>query len=170
MIRVAILVEDLYEDMELQYPLYRLQEEGFKVDIVGTERDVEYKGKHGYPTKSGFASNEVKADDYDAVVIPGGYSPDRMRRCPATVEFVRQMDKKKKLIAAICHGPWMMASCCNLRGKKITGFFSIKDDLLNAGADFVDEEVVVCENLITSRTPEDLIAFTKKIIKALKNR
>ena len=105
---------------------------------------------------------------HDAVIIPGGYSPDKMRRCPDTIRFVKDMNNKGKLIAAICHGPWMMASCCDLRGKKVTGFFSIKDDLINAGADYVDSEVVVSGNLITSREPQDLTAFTKEIIKALK--
>ncbi|WP_026894911.1 type 1 glutamine amidotransferase domain-containing protein [Clostridiisalibacter paucivorans] len=166
--KVAILVENIYEDMELQYPLFRLREEGFQVDLIGTEKGVVYKGKKGYPAKSDLASNEISADDYDAVIIPGGYSPDHMRRCPATVDFVRNMDKKEKVIAAICHGPWMMASCCDLKGKKLTAFFSIKDDLVNAGGVFVDEEVVIDGHLITSRTPKDLIPFTKAIINKLK--
>ena len=166
--RIAMLVEEMYEEIELLYPLFRLREEGFTIDIVGTDKGKEYKGKHGYPMVSDLASSEVRADDYDAVIIPGGYSPDKMRRCPDTIRFVKDMNNKGKLIAAICHGPWMMASCCDLRGKKVTGFFSIKDDLVNAGADYVDSEVVVSGNLITSRGPQDLTAFTKKIIKALK--
>ena len=166
--RIAMLVEEMYEEIELLYPLFRLREEGFTIDIVGTDKGKEYKGKHGYPMVSDLASSEVRADDYDAVIIPGGYSPDKMRRCPDTIRFVKDMNNKGKLIAAICHGPWMMASCCDLRGKKVTGFFSIKDDLVNAGADYVDSEVVVSGNLITSRGPQDLTAFTKEIIKALK--
>jgi len=166
--RIAMLVEEMYEEIELLYPLFRLREEGFTIDIVGTDKGKEYKGKHGYPMVSDLASSEVRADDYDAVIIPGGYSPDKMRRCPDTIRFVKDMNNKGKLIAAICHGPWMMASCCDLRGKKVTGFFSIKDDLVNAGADYVDSEVVVSGNLITSREPQDLTAFTKEIIKALK--
>ncbi|MBN1637194.1 MAG: type 1 glutamine amidotransferase [Deltaproteobacteria bacterium] len=165
--RIAILVEDLYEDLELHYPLLRLQEAGFETVLVGTEKRVEYTGKHGYPAMSDLASDEVNAEDYVAVIIPGGYSPDRMRRCLATLDFVRHMDEQGKVIAAICHGPWVMASACNINDKKLTSFFSIKDDLVNAGAHYVDAEVVVSGNLITSRTPDDLIAFTTAIIKAL---
>lgn len=165
--RVAVLVEDHYEDMELHYPYLRLKEEGFQVDLIGSEKGMEYKSKHGYPMKSDYSSQQINAGDYDAVVIPGGYSPDMMRRCKATVDFVREMNAQGKLIAAICHGPWMLASACKLNGKTVTSFFSIKDDLINAGATYVDREVVVSENLITSRSPQDLPAFMKAIIKAL---
>lgn len=165
--RVAILVENMYEDLELHYPYLRLKEAGFRVELVGPEKGVEYLSKHGYPAVSDRASSQVKADDYDAVVVPGGYSPDMMRRCEATMEFVRQMDAQGKIVAAICHGPWVMASACNLRGKTLTSFFSIKDDLVNAGATYVDKEVAVSGNLITSRTPRDLVAFTMAIISAL---
>jgi protease I len=168
--KVAILAENFYEDMELQYPLYRLKEEGHQVVLVGTEKGVTYKGKHGYPTVSETASKDVKASDFDLILIPGGYSPDHMRRCAATVDLVKQADKAGKWLAAICHGPWMMASCCDLKGKKVTSFMSIKDDLTNAGAVFVDAEVVVDHNLITSRTPKDLIPFTLAMIQALKGK
>ena len=165
--KIAILIEDMYEDMELQYPWYRLNEEGFKVDLVGTDKAAVYKSNHGYPAKSDLSSSEVKAEDYDAVVIPGGYSPDRMRRCRATVDFVREMDRRKKMVAAICHGPWMMASACDLKGRKITSFHSIKDDMINAGTEWMDAELVVDGNLITSRTPSDLIPFVSAIIENL---
>ena len=127
--RIAILVENLYEDLELHYPYLRLKEAGYQVDLIGTEKGVEYLSKHGYPSSSDFASSQVSAKDYDAVVVPGGYSPDMMRRCDATMEFVRQMDAQGKVIAAICHGPWIMASACNLTGKTLTSFISIRDDL-----------------------------------------
>jgi protease I len=165
--KIAILVEDHYEDLELHYTYLRLKEAGFHVDLIGTEKGVEYTGKHGYPAVSDLASYQVDAQEYDAVVVPGGYSPDMMRRCEATIEFVRRMDQLDKVVAAICHGPWMMASACNLTGKTLTSFFSIRDDLVNAGATYVDKEVVVSDNLITSRTPQDLIAFTKAIIQSL---
>ena len=165
--KIAVLVEDHYEDLELHYPYIRLKEAGFRVDLIGTEKGVEYKSKHGYPIISDYASQQINAGDYDAVVIPGGYSPDMMRRCKATVDFVREMDAKGKIVAAICHGPWMMASACKLKGKTVTSFFSIKDDLVNAGATYVDKEVVISDNLITSRMPQDLIAFSMAIIKAL---
>ena len=165
--RIAILVENLYEDLELHYPYLRLKEAGFQVDLIGPEKGVEYLSKHGYPAISDFASSQISAQDYAAVVVPGGYSPDMMRRCEATIEFVRQMDAQGKIVAAICHGPWIMASACNLSGRTLTSFFSIRDDLVNAGATYVDEEVVLSGNLITSRTPQDLIAFTTAIISAL---
>lgn len=167
MIKVAILVEDIFEDNELYYPYFRLQEEGFQVDLIGTEKDVVYKSKHGMPAVSNLASKDAFADDYDAVVIPGGYSPDYMRRCSDTVRFVRDMNEQKKPVAAICHGPWMMISGCDLEGCTLTGFYSIKDDIINAGAKYVDEEVVVDGNLITSRSPKDLPAFAKAIIKSI---
>ena len=124
-----------------------------------------YPGKSNLMQKSSHASKDVKASDYDAVVIPGGYSPDNMRRCEATIQFVKEANVLNKPIAAICHGPWMMASCCDLKGKKLTSFYSIKDDLINAGAEYVDQAVVVDGNLITSRTPNDLVDFLKAIIK-----
>lgn len=166
--KIAILVENFYEDMELQYPLYRLREEGWQVELVGTERGVTYQGKHGYPTVSEKASKDCKGSDYDLLLIPGGYSPDHMRRCADTIRMVKEADQAGKWLAAICHGPWMMASCCDLKGKKLTSFMSIKDDMMNAGANWIDAEVVVDANLITSRTPKDLVPFTLAMIKAVK--
>ena len=165
--RVCILIEKFFDEKELIYPYFRLLEAGYEVHLVGSEKDTVYPGKSIFTEKSTHSFKEVKAEDYDAVVIPGGYSPDHMRRNKDTIEFVKEMDRLGKPIAAICHGPWMMASCCDLKGKKLTGFFSIKDDLVNAGAEYVDEEVVVDGNLITSRTPKDLPAFLKAIIKKI---
>ncbi len=165
--RVAILLEDLFDERELFYPYYRLLEEGYEVHLVGSQRDTVYTSKAGVTEKSTHSSEEVKAEDYDAVVIPGGFSPDNMRRTRATVDFVKQMDKLEKPIAAICHGPWMMVSACDLKGKKATAFYSIKDDILNAGAEYLDQELVVDGHLITSRTPKDLPAFLKAIISKL---
>ena len=165
--KIAVLVENLYEEVELLYPYYRLMEEGYEVHLVGTEKDKEYKGKSGYAIKSTHASEDINAEDYDLVVIPGGYSPDHMRRCKATLDFVKELDRAQKPIAAICHGPWILASSCDIKGKKVTYFMSVKDDLINAWANYVDEEVVVDGNIITSRTPEDMIPFTKAILEAL---
>ena len=129
--KVAILIENLFDERELIYPYFRLLEEGFEVHLIGSEKDTVYTSKSGVTEKSTHSSGEVSAKNYDGVVIPGGFSPDNMRRTKATVDFVREMDKSKKLIAAICHGPWMMASACDLKGKKVTSFFSIKDDFRN---------------------------------------
>lgn len=166
---IAILIENMFDEREFIYPYYRLLEEGYEVHIIGTEKETDYTSKVGLIVRSTHSSKEVSAKDYDGVIIPGGFSPDYMRRSKATVEFVKDMDKENKLIAAICHGPWMMASCCDLKGRKVTSFFAIKDDLVNAGADYLDEEVVVDGNLVTSRTPRDLPVFLKKIIEKLNN-
>lgn len=165
--KVAILIEDLFDERELIYPFYRLLEEGYEVHLVGTDKEADYSSKVGLIETSTHSSDEVSSDDYDALIIPGGFSPDYMRRCKATVDFVKDMDRDNKPIAAICHGPWMLASSCDLKGKKVTSFFAIKDDLVNAGAEYVDEEVVKDGNLITSRTPKDLPAFLKAIIEEL---
>lgn len=166
--KIAVLIEDLFDERELIYPYYRLLEEGYEVDLVGTHKDTVYSSKTGFSQKSTHSSLDISSKDYDAVVIPGGFSPDYMRRCKATVDFVKDMNEEGKLIAAICHGPWVLASCCDLKGKKLTSFYSLKDDLINAGAEYVDEEVVKDGNLITSRNPNDLPVFLKTIIENLK--
>lgn len=165
--KIAILIENLFDERELIYPYYRLLEAGYDVHLVGPTKDTVFASKAGVSERSTHASSEISAEDYAAVVIPGGFSPDNMRRTPATVDFVREMDQAQKPIAAICHGGWMMASACDLKGKKLTSFFSIKDDLVNAGATYLDEAVVVDGHLITSRTPRDLPIFLKTIIEKL---
>jgi len=165
--KIAILIEDLFNERELIYPYYRLLEEGYEVHLVGPKKDAVYTSKSGLTEKSTHASNEIRAEDYDGVVIPGGFSPDFMRRTKATVDFVREMDKLNKPVAAICHGGWMLASACNLKGKKVTSFFSIKDDMVHAGAEYIDKEVVVSGNIITSRNPNDLPVFLKTIVEKL---
>ncbi len=165
--KIAILLENQFDDKELIYPYYRLQEAGFHIDLVGAKKGQSYKSKHGLSMTSDLASNEVHASDYAAVVIPGGFSPDYMRRTQATIDFARDMNDQHKPIAAICHGPWLMISSCDLKGKTLTGFPSIKTDIENAGATYKDEPVIVDGNLITSRNPNDLPDFTKAIINAL---
>ncbi|MDT8444298.1 MAG: type 1 glutamine amidotransferase domain-containing protein [Desulfuromonadales bacterium] len=164
--KIAVLVEQLYEDLELWYPVLRFREAGATVHIVGPKKEA-YSSKHGYAAKADLAAERTKVKDLDAVVIPGGYAPDHMRRHPAMVDLVREASKAGKVVAAICHGGWMLCSAGVLKGRKATCYFSIKDDLVNAGADYVDEEVVQDGNLITSRFPDDLPAFCRTIIKAL---
>jgi protease I len=166
--RIAILAEDLYEDLELWYPLLRLKEEGAETVVVGPGDAREHHGKYGYPVIVDKAIREVDVEDFDAVVIPGGYAPDRMRRHPAMVAFVREMTHQGKIVAAICHGPWMLASAEVVAGKTVTSFFAIRDDLVHAGATYKDAEVMVDGNLITSRKPADLPAFLDAIITALR--
>ncbi|MBW1992414.1 MAG: type 1 glutamine amidotransferase [Deltaproteobacteria bacterium] len=165
--RVAILVENLYQDLEVWYPLLRLKEEGAEVVVVGSGSAKTYTGKYGYPVEADRSASEVKADEFDAVIIPGGYAPDIMRRYPAMVQLVREAHEQGKVVASICHGGWMLASAKILPGKTVTSFSAIKDDLEHAGATFVDVEVAVDGNLITSRKPEDLPAFLRATIAAL---
>jgi len=167
--RVAVLVADLYQELEFWYPYYRLKEAGAEVAAIGSEADKVYKSKNGYPAKADGAVSEVSAEQFDAVVIPGGYAPDLMRRDERMVRFVREMYERGKLVAAICHAGWMLVSAGILRGKRATSFFSIRDDLRNAGAEWVDEPVVRDGNLITSRVPDDLPAFCRAILEALRD-
>ncbi|MEJ2091208.1 MAG: type 1 glutamine amidotransferase [Syntrophobacterales bacterium] len=165
--RVALLVEDLYQDQEVWYPFYRLKEEGAEVVVVGSGSAKTYTSKHGYPIDVDKAASEVSAADFDGVVIPGGYAPDIMRRYPDMVKLVRDAVQANKVVAAICHGGWMLASAKILAGRTVTAFFAIQHDLEHAGAKFVDVEVSVDGNLITARKPDDLPAFMRAIIAAL---
>ena len=165
--RVAVLVEKLYEDLELWYPVLRLREAGCAVTVVGPKAGETYPSKHGYPARADAAAAEVKADDFDAIIIPGGYSPDHMRRCRPLVDLVTQAARQGKVLAAICHGPWMLCSARCLKGKKVTGFFAIRDDVENAGGLWQDAPCVRDGNLVTSRTPDDLPAFMTGLFEAL---
>jgi deglycase len=165
--RAVVLVEKFYEDLELWYPVLRLREAGCEVQIVGPNAGETYASKHGYPARSDVAASDVRPADLDAVIIPGGYSPDHMRRCPAMVDLVTQAAQMGKVIAAICHGPWMLCSARCLSGRKVTGFFAIRDDVVNAGGIWQDAPCVRDGNLVTSRTPDDLPAFMQGIFAAL---
>jgi protease I len=165
--RVAVLAENMYQELELWYPLLRLREAGAETLVVGTGSAGTYTSKHGYPAEVDAVAGQLTAADVDAVVVPGGYAPDLMRRYPAMVALVREAFEQGKVVAAICHAGWLLVSAGILAGKTATCFFAIKDDLVNAGATYVDEEVVVDGNLITSRTPMDLPAFCRAIIDAL---
>lgn len=165
--KVAILVADMYQELEFWYPYLRLKEEGAEVLAVGPEAK-EYKSKLGYPAKADLGAKDVRAPDFQGVVIPGGYAPDYLRRSPELVRFVKDMAEAGKPVAAICHGPWMLCSARVVKGKRVTSFFAIRDDLENAGAIWVDEPVVVDGNIITSRMPQDLPLFLKAVIEALR--
>ena len=138
--------------------------------MVGSGGAKSYASKHGYPVSVDVHAEQANAVEYDAVVIPGGFAPDLMRRSPAMVKLVRDAFGEGKVVAAICHAGWMPVSAGILKGKRATSFFSIKDDMVNAGATWVDQEVVVDGNLITSRKPDDLPAFCREIVKALAKR
>lgn len=166
--RVAILVEDQYQVLEVWYPYLRLREEGIETVLVGTGAKKEYRSKDGYPAPEELSIKDAKVSEFNGVVIPGGYAPDILRRYETVNKFVREMHEGGKVVAAICHAGWVLVSAGILRGKRVTSFSAIKDDLVNAGAQFVDQEVVVDGNLITSRNPYDLPAFCREIIKRLK--
>jgi protease I len=166
--KIAILVDQMYQEMEVWYPLFRFQEAGATVVTVGAKAGETYPSKLGYPVKCALSYEDARVAGFDGVVVPGGYAPDHIRRYPKANQFVRQMDAAGKLVAAICHGPWVLCSAGGLlKGRKATSFFAIKDDLINAGADWVDAEVVVDRNLVTSRKPEDLPAFCRAAIQVL---
>ncbi len=168
--RVAILAEDNYQELELWYPLLRLREAGAETFVVGTGTAEQYKSKLGYPVRAEVAADQVRAEEIDAVIIPGGYAPDRLRRYPAVLRLVRDAFEQGKVIAAICHAGWVLVSAGILPGKTVTGVSAIKDDLTNAGAVYIDREVVRDGNLITSRVPSDLPAFCRTIIEAMQGR
>ncbi len=166
--RAAMLVEQMYQEMEVWYPIYRLREAGCKVTVVGPEAGQTYPSKLGYPVKSDKAAKDVSADDFDLVIIPGGYAPDHIRRHDAMIRLVSAMAEQNKVVAAICHGPWVLCSTQALIGRKATCFFAVKDDVINAGGKYVDAEVIRDGNIITSRKPDDLPAFMQTILQALK--
>ena len=168
--RAAVLVEQQYQELEVWYPYYRLKEAGCQVSLVGPDAGQTYPSKLGYPAKSDKAAKDCSPNDFDVLVIPGGFAPDFIRRSEAMLKFVRGMVEANKVIAAICHGPWVLCSTPGLKGKKATCFFAIKDDVRNAGANYVDAEVVRDGNLITSRKPDDLPAFMQTIFEAVKAR
>ena len=165
--KVIILVEEMFNVFEFWYPYYRLKEEGVEVTVVGSGSAEVYTGKPFTQAKADTSAGNVNAENFDGIIIPGGYAPDMMRRYLAMVKLVQDFYNANKLVAAICHAGWMLASAGILSGRKVTSFFAIKDDLINAGAKWVDQTVVVDGKLVTSRVPDDLPAFMKAVIDIL---
>jgi protease I len=166
--RVAVLAENTFEDLELWYPLLRLQEAGATTVVVGTGSADAYTGKHGVPVLVDEDADAVSAADFDAVIIPGGFAPDRMRRYPAVLSLVREAHAQGKVIAFICHAGWVPISAGIVKGKRVTSVSAIRDDLVNAGAQWEDAEVVVDGKMISSRGPNDLPAFCRAIVEAMR--
>lgn len=166
--KILTLVDDIYEDLELWYPRLRLEEEGWTVAVAGPENNRVYKGKHGYPCQADIDIADVDPAGYDALLVPGGFAPDKLRRDPNVLHIVREFDAAKKPIAFICHAGWILISAGILKGRKATSTVGIKDDMANAGAEWVNEPLVIDGHLISSRTPVDLPVFAKALVDAIK--
>jgi protease I len=165
--KIAIMVDEMYQVLEVWYPYYRFREAGLDVNLIAAQAKKEYHSKEGYPCVCEIAAAQADAGDYDAMLVPGGFAPDFMRRSTDVIKFANEMVNAGKVIAAICHGGWLLCSTRAYKGKKATCFMAIKDDIINAGAKYVDAECVVDGNLITSRKPDDLPAFCTAILEAL---
>ena len=163
------MVDEIYEDLELWYPKLRLEEAGFSTRLAAPEPGC-FKGKHGYPATADLALADARSADFDGLLIPGGFMPDKLRRDPRVLSLTREFFSQNKLVAFICHGGWIPISARILKGRRATGSRGIKDDLENAGAIWVDEPVVVDANLISSRTPRDLAPFARAMVTFLESQ
>jgi len=168
--RIAVLVDQSYQEMEVWYPIYRFLEAGAEVVTVGPLAGQIISSKLGYPVKADLAYADANAAHFDGVVCPGGWAPDYIRRSEAAIHFVSEVGKQGKLLAAICHGPWVLCSADAIRGRKVTCFFAVKTDVVNAGGIYSDEEVVIDGHIVTSRKPEDLPAFMRACIDVVKKQ
>ena len=165
--RILILVGDVYEDLELWYPKLRMIEAGADVVVAGPEARVTYGGKNGYPCVADVAFVDQNAEDFDGLIVPGGFMPDKLRRDEVVLQLVRDFDGAGKLVAAICHGGWIPISAGVYKGVRVTGSLGIKDDLVNAGALWEDSPVVVDRHFVSSRKPDDLPDFCRGILSVL---
>jgi len=166
--KVLILIENEFRDEEAIYPYYRFKEAGYEVKVVGPEMGKDYKGKFGLVMKSDLSASQVDLSDVLAVIIPGGNAPDKMRIQKSMVNLVKEAFNSCKIIASICRGGWMLVEADIVKGKKVTGYIAIATDLKNAGGEYIDKEVVVDDNIVTSRIPDDLPAFCKSTLELIK--
>jgi protease I len=169
-LKVLLFVHQDYEDLELQYPKYRLREEGAEIVVAGPKSKEAFKGKHGYPCVADCGFEDVNVNQFHALIIPGGYAPDKLRMIPKVLEITRKFHEQQKLIAFICHAGWVPISAGILKGVRCTSYQAIKDDMINAGVNWVDEKVVVDKHFISSRSPEDLPFFCPAIISHFQQR
>lgn len=165
--KILSLIHNEFEDLELWYPILRLREEGHTVHIAGENKNEKYIGKYGVPAESDYSYDEIDSKDYDALLVPGGWAPDKIRRFPKVLEIVKEMNNENKVIGQICHAGWVLISADILRGKTVTSTPGIKDDMRNAGATWVDESVIIDGNLVSSRQPRDLPNYMKAFIETL---
>jgi protease I len=169
-IKVLSLVHHDFEDLELWYPIYRLREEGVSVYLAGENESEKYIGKYGVPAVSDFSFSQIKPADFDALLVPGGWAPDKLRRFPEVIDIVKHMDENKKPIGQICHAGWVLISANILKGKRVTSTPGIKDDMINAGGIWEDNAVVVDGHIVSSQRPPDLPLYMKEFIKVLKDK
>ena len=165
--KVICLIHNQFEDLELWYPVLRLREEGVTVHLVGEKANTTYIGKYGVPAVSDYGFSDINCEEYDGIVIPGGWAPDKLRRYPEVLDMVRKMNDKGKPVGQICHAGWVLVSAGIIRGKKVTSTVAIKDDMENAGGIWVDEPVVVDGNIVSSRKPQDLPEYMKAYLELL---
>lgn len=163
---LVMLVGPEYEDLEVWYPKLRLEEAGFEVKLAGLG-EREYSGKHGYPCRVDGTISDFPANELAGLIAPGGWAPDKLRRDAQVLERVREVNAAGKLVATICHGPWVLISAGIVRGKRMTSTVGIRDDVVNAGAQWVDEPAVTDGNLVSARVPDDLPAFAKAMLAVL---
>jgi protease I len=168
--RGVVLVENQYENLELWYPYWRLRELGLDVDLVGPESGKTYGSKEGYPATTDTPIGAALERRYDILVAPGGMAPDKLRRYPEILKLVKKVHDDGGVVASICHGPWVLISARIVRGRRVACVSAIKDDVMNAGAEYIDEEVVVDRNLVTSRTPKDIPAWSRAMVELLQAR
>lgn len=164
--KIIVFLENFVEDSEFLYPYLRLKEEGFDVISVAPELKM-YQGKGGMTFRPDWSFNEIKTIDFDAVIIPGGYAPDLWRRNQDIVEFVKRHHEEGKIIASICHGPWLLISAGIVKGRKVTAFHAIKDDLINAGAIYEGQDWVEDGNLLTATNPTTMLPMIKRLVEKL---
>ena len=160
---IAILIGPEYEDLEVWYPKYRLEAAGYPAPLVGVSGQT-FKGKHGYPAPVELSLDQVNPAELAGVLAPGGWAPDKLRRDPAILNLIREVDGRGGLVGTICHGPWFLISAGILRGRRLTSTVGIRDDVMNAGATWVDAPVVTDGNLVSSRVPKDLPAFGEALV------
>jgi protease I len=168
--KVVSLVHHDFEDLELWYPILRLREEGAVVHLAGEQAEKEYIGKYGVPAKSDYSYSDINGEEYDAILVPGGWAPDKIRRFPEVLLLLQHFEEKQKPIGQICHAGWVLISAKILQGKKVTSTPGIKDDMENAGATWYDEPVVVDGHLISSRRPPDLPDYLREFIKVIEQK
>ena len=167
--RILMFVDDVYEDLELWYPKLRLMEEGMEVVVAGPRAGQVYEGKNGYPCKADAAIAQMEEADFDGLVIPGGFAPDKLRRDEKVKSLTRAFHERGKLVAHICHGGWIPISANILRGYRCTSTPGIKDDMINAGGKWSDEPLVIDRNQVSSRRPDDLPDFCKGILQVMRS-